>query len=57
MTEHSTIFLFNMQGQILLQQQVQQDKTDIDISKLAKGVYILSIYNNDKMEVTKMVKD
>ena len=39
-----------------LQQQLQQGKTDIDISGLAKGVYILRLCSNDKTEVAKIVK-
>ncbi|MCX6285145.1 MAG: T9SS type A sorting domain-containing protein, partial [Bacteroidetes bacterium] len=46
MNEHSVISIYNMQGQLLLQQQAKQGKTDIDISELAKGVYILRLYSN-----------
>ena len=55
--EKSTIEILDVQGQIILQQQLQQGKTDIDISRLAKGVYILRLYNNDKTEVTRIVKE
>jgi hypothetical protein len=55
--QKSTIELLNIQGQTILQQTVQQGKTDIDIGGLAKGVYILRLCSNDKTEVTKIVKE
>jgi hypothetical protein len=48
--------IYNLQGQTLLQEQVQQEKTDIDINGLAKGVYVLSISNNNEKEVAKLIK-
>jgi hypothetical protein len=55
--QKSTINILNMQGQTILQQQIQQGKTDIDISRLAKGVYVLRLRCNEKTEVTKIVKE
>ena len=55
--QKATIEIFNIQGQKILQQQLQQGKTDIDISGLAKGIYILRLYSNDKTEVTRIVKE
>jgi len=55
--QKSTIDIFNIQGQIILRQQLQQDKTDIDISGLAKGVYILRLYGNDKTAVSRILKE
>jgi hypothetical protein len=56
-TEHSVISIYNLQGQILLRQQIQQGKTDIDISELAKGVYILRLYSNARVEAGRIIKD
>jgi hypothetical protein len=53
----STIEILNIQGQTILRQQLQQGKTDIDISGLAKGVYILRLCDNDRTAVTKIVKE
>jgi len=53
----STIEILNIQGQTIMQQQIQQGKTDIDISGLAKGLYILRLNNNDKTKVTKFLKE
>jgi len=55
--QKSTMEILNIQGQTILQQQIQQGKTNIDISGLAKGVYILRLNNNDKTAVTKIVKE
>lgn len=55
--QKSTIDIINIQGQTILQQQIQQGKTDINISGLAKGVYILRLCSNDKTEVTRIVKE
>jgi len=55
--QKSTIEILNIQGQIILQQQIQQGKIDINISGLAKGVYILRLSSNDKTEVTRIVKE
>jgi hypothetical protein len=55
--QKSTLEISNIQGQTILQQQIQQGKTDIDISRLAKGVYILRLCSNDKTEVTRIVKE
>ncbi len=55
--QKSTIEILNIQGQTILQQQIQQGKTNIDISALAKGVYILRLCSNDKTAVTKIVKE
>ncbi len=57
MTEHSIISIYNLQGQILLQQQIQQGKTDIDISELAKGVYIVRLNSNARVEVGRIIKE
>ena len=55
--QKSTIEILNIQGQTIIQQQIQQGKTDIDISKLAKGVYILRLNSNNKTAVTRIVKE
>ena len=57
MTEPSVISIYNLQGQILMQQKIQQGKTDIDISELAKGVYILRLYSNARTEAGRIIKD
>jgi hypothetical protein len=50
------IEILNIQGQTI-SQQLKQGKTDIDISSLAKGVYILRLLSNDKTVVARIVKE
>ena len=52
-----TIDILNIQGQIIRQQQIQQGRSNIDISGLAKGVYILKSSNNENTEVIRFVKE
>jgi hypothetical protein len=55
--QSAVIEITNVQGQAIQQQQIQQGKTYIDISRLAKGVYILRLFSNHKSEVTRIVKE
>jgi len=55
--QQAVIEITNIQGQTILQQHLLQGKTDIDISGLAKGLYILRLNSNDKTEVTRVVKE
>jgi 6-phosphogluconolactonase (cycloisomerase 2 family) len=56
-TQNSIIEILNNLGQTILQQQIQQGKTDFDISGLAKGVYILKLNTIDRTVVKKIVKE
>lgn len=56
MTGHAVISIYNLQGQLLLQQQAQQGITDIDISELPKGVYIVRLYSNASAEAGRIIK-
>jgi len=56
-SQKSIIEILNIQGQLLIQQQIQQGKSDIDISRLAQGVYILRLNSSDKTAVTRFVKE
>lgn len=49
--------ILDIQGQTILKKQLQQGQTDIDISGLAKGLYILRLSSSDKTEVTRFVKE
>jgi hypothetical protein len=55
--QHATMEILNLQGQTMMQQPIQQGKTNLDISNLAKGIYMLRLINNDKTEVTRIVKE
>jgi hypothetical protein len=55
--QRATIEILNIQGQTILQKELRQGKTDIDINELAKGIYILRLNSNDKTSVKKIVKE
>jgi len=54
---NSVIFIYDLKGKLLFQQYLKLGKTYIDISGLAKGIYILSLNSNDKTEVKRIVKE
>ena len=56
-SQSASLEILNIQGQTILQQQIQPGKTNIDISKFAKGVYILKSSNNENTEVIRFVKE
>ena len=51
------IKIYDIQGRILFEQIILNDNTDIDISTLEKGIYILKLCIKDKTEVTTFVKE
>lgn len=53
---NTTISIFDIHGQLLTQQAIKQEKTEIDISKFANGIYILKLTNDNKTEFEKIVK-
>jgi hypothetical protein len=52
-----TISVYDIQGQLLLQQPMQKAKTNIDISAWVKGVYFIKVKTANGMEVSKIVKE
>ncbi len=51
------IFIYNIHSSLILQQMVRGAKTEIDISKLSKGVYIIHVINNHINQVQKFIKE
>lgn len=49
--------VYNLQGQLILNQQLHQEKTELNIDHLTKGVYIFKLVYSDKTGVIKFVKD
>lgn len=56
-SKEQTISIYNMQGQLIVQQPTQQPKTDIDIIHLAKGVYVIKLSTADGIAVKKFIKE
>lgn len=55
-TGNSIISIYNIQGQLIVSHPIQQVKTVIDISKIARGCYILKLNGNDMPKVGQFVK-
>ncbi|HNW88617.1 MAG TPA: thiol protease/hemagglutinin PrtT [Bacteroidales bacterium] len=55
--ENQTLTIFNIQGQLLMQQPLLQPKTEIDISFLKKGVYFIKVSNEADVLIKKFIKE
>jgi hypothetical protein len=52
-----TTSIYNIQGELLLRQSLHQDKTEINISNLDKGVYIVRVFGTDMNMIKKIIKE
>lgn len=55
--QNSFISVYDLAGQLLMQQPISKQQTEIDISNLAKGVYILKLNTNSNAKVIRFVKE
>ena len=55
--EPTTIYLLNMQGEILFLSQLHNNKTIIDIRDFASGIYIIKLIYNNGFVIKKVVKE
>jgi hypothetical protein len=55
--QNNSISIYNIQGQLLLQQGIKQQQTEINISSYAKGIYIVKVINDDNPVVSKFIKE
>ncbi len=55
--QNKSISIYNIQGQLLLQQEIKQQLTEINISNYTKGIYIVKIINDNNTSVTKFIKE
>jgi polyhydroxybutyrate depolymerase len=51
----TSISVYNLQGQLLLQQAVNQETAEVDLSSLAKGMYILKLNSNNNNNVVRRI--
>ena len=55
---NTNVFIYDLQGQLLIQQPIIQQKTELNIDDLAKGMYIVKVKNsNNNTSVSKFVKE
>ena len=55
--KNNVISIYNLQGMLLLEDFLSNEKTEIDISKLARGVYFAKINNLKNSETFKIIKE
>lgn len=53
---NNMITIYNIQGQMLFRQPILKEKSEIDVSMLSEGIYILKINYNNGVAVNKIVK-
>ncbi|MDD5571365.1 MAG: T9SS type A sorting domain-containing protein [Bacteroidales bacterium] len=53
----SYLTILNVNGQKLIEKQIKDTKTQLDISKLKSGIYFLKLMSNKTVEVRKIIKE
>jgi hypothetical protein len=56
-TVNTLLSIFNVSGEKVLERQLTDTETQIDISALPRGVYFVRVQNEKMVEVGKMVKE
>ncbi len=51
------VLIYDLQGYLLFQQQIMQEKTDLSLASMAKGVYIVKVCNDHTIITGKVVKE
>jgi hypothetical protein len=55
--DHSFAEIFNVDGKLLQHISITQKKTDVDISRLPSGIYIIKVTGNNDVAIKKLVKE
>ena len=55
--KNTIVSIYDIQGQLLLQEPIKQEKTNLNIRRFAKGVYIVKVLNENNTIVSKFVKE
>ena len=56
-SKDETISVYDIQGQLLMQQPMLQAKTNVDISSFTKGIYFIKVASENGVEVKKFMKE
>jgi hypothetical protein len=56
-SQKSLIEILNIQGQLIKTLEANEDKTNIDVSTLPSGVYLIKVETEKGIEVRKFLKD
>ena len=52
---NTQIFVTNILGEVIFATQSTSDKTEIDLSKQAKGIYFVTVHSQNKVESKKII--
>ena len=55
--QNTTVSIYDVQGKLLLQQNITQPQTELNIASLAKGIYVVKINNDTNSMQSKFVKE
>lgn len=55
--KNAEILIYNLQGQLILSQPLRQEKTTVDISTLAQGMYFVKLETEKGVAVKKIIKE
>lgn len=55
--KNTLLSIFDMQGSLVLKQTLQKGKTEIEISRFSKGIYLLRLTNGGNENTTRIVKE
>jgi hypothetical protein len=56
-TGDTQLSIFNVNGEKVIERQIQEPETQLEISALTRGVYFVRMQNQKMVEVGKMVKE
>jgi hypothetical protein len=51
------LYIYGMTDQVLMQQRVQDSRSEIKVASLPKGIYFVKLINNEKIEFGKFIKN
>ncbi|MEI6697359.1 MAG: T9SS type A sorting domain-containing protein [Bacteroidota bacterium] len=55
--QNTSVFIYDIQGQLLFQQAITNTKSELNISSFAKGIYLVKISNDSNRMVSKFIKE
>ena len=55
--QNAMLMIYDTQGQLVLQQAIQDVRTELNVEALSKGLYIVKISNTKNRVITKFMKD
>jgi hypothetical protein len=53
---NTMLSIYSIEGKLILQQALVKEKTELDVSTLTKGIYIMQVTENNKTERVKFIK-